>query len=206
MLKYPRTYHFSFSPGVTSDDKIVSDDELLKGKRVIITEKMDGENTTVYNNYWHARSLTSAHKSYHSLLIQRISEFQYLIPNGIRICGEDLCVKHSIYYDNIPDCFMGFSVWEDNLCYSWDDTIAFLDKINASHVPILYDGIFDLDKVKALAIDTVARGGEGIVVRNADSFNYEDFSKNVFKYVRPNHVTTDKHWAQSEITYNKIIR
>lgn len=203
MLKYPRTYHFSFSPGATSDDKVASSDLMLLGKEILITEKMDGENTTVYNNYWHARSLTSKHEVYHSLLINRIREFQYMIPDGIRICGENLSVRHSIGYDNLIDWFLAFSVWEDETCYSWDDSLIILEELGIKIVPILYRGKFSLDMIKDLATKTVSNGGEGIVVRNVDSFQYNDFSKNVFKYVRPNHVQTDEHWSKSEIVYNK---
>ena len=38
---------------------------------------------------------------------------------------------------------------------------------------------------------------EGFVVRNIDSFKYEDFSKNVGKYVRANHVQTNQHWTEN---------
>ena len=138
MFKYPRTYHFSFSEGATSDDKITEDDFLLKNKKIVITEKMDGENTTIYNNYWHARSLTSSHQEYHSKLIRRMQEFQYLIPDNLRICGEDLCVKHSIYYDNLPDIFLVFSVWENEICYSWEDTLEICDMLEIKTVPVLY--------------------------------------------------------------------
>lgn len=42
--KYPRTRHLPSSPGATSDDKFISDFSGFKGKKVVITEKMDGEN------------------------------------------------------------------------------------------------------------------------------------------------------------------
>ena len=59
--KYGRTFHFSWTSHKTTDDKIW-DDELLQkafsGKEIIITEKMDGENTTVYDDgTFHARSI-----------------------------------------------------------------------------------------------------------------------------------------------------
>lgn len=204
MFKYPRTYHFSFSEGATSDDKITEDDFLLKNKKIVITEKMDGENTTIYNNYWHARSLTSSHQEYHSKLIRRMQEFQYLIPDNLRICGEDLCVKHSIYYDNLPDIFLAFSVWENEICYSWKDTLEICDMLEIKTVPVLYEGDFDLDLIKEIAKKVVKEGKEGIVVRSFDKFLYKDFSKNVMKFVRKNHVQTDKHWSKGEIIYNKV--
>lgn len=43
-LKYPRTYHLPYSEGTTNDDKKLESDEYFRGKYVIITEKLDGEN------------------------------------------------------------------------------------------------------------------------------------------------------------------
>ncbi|BED45564.1 hypothetical protein VEE63_17420 [Escherichia coli] len=37
---------------------------------------------------------------------------------------------------------------------------------------------------------------EGIVSRNRDAFSVADFSHNVFKYVRKNHVKTTEHWKR----------
>jgi len=45
LIKYPRTYHLPWSPGVNSDDRIIQDLSGVKGKEVIVTLKMDGENT-----------------------------------------------------------------------------------------------------------------------------------------------------------------
>ena len=45
---------------------------------------------------------------------------------------------------------------------------------------------------------------EGFVVRNADSFNYNDFDKNVGKYVRYQHLKTDANWSKTWEN-NKII-
>ena len=33
---------------------------------------MDGENTTIYKDFYHARSLDSKHKDYHSYLLSKI--------------------------------------------------------------------------------------------------------------------------------------
>ena len=46
--KYPRTYHLPFSPGFTSDDKVLKDDSYFRGKEIVVTEKMDGENVSIY--------------------------------------------------------------------------------------------------------------------------------------------------------------
>jgi hypothetical protein len=40
-------------------------------------------------------------------------------------------------------------------------------------------------------------GREGIVIRNAEEFENENFADNVMKWVRKDHVTTDKHWTRN---------
>lgn len=203
--KYPRTYHFSFSPGATSDDKILESSEIFYGKKVVITEKMDGENTTIYKNYYHARSINSEHRDYHSWLLNYIKRFQYQIPDGWRICGEYLYAQHSIRYDNLKSYFLAFSIWnEKNVCLSWDETKEYIDLFGLCLVPELFIGIYDENKVKDIAEKVVKRGGEGIVVRNYEKFSYDDFALNIAKYVRSNHVQTDKHWSQSNIVVNGL--
>ena len=46
--KYPRTFHFPWSDSVMGDDHIFTEFENLIGKEVVVTEKMDGENTNIY--------------------------------------------------------------------------------------------------------------------------------------------------------------
>jgi hypothetical protein len=59
--KYPRTYHLPSSPGATSDDKIHKTIPYTDGDDVVISMKMDGENSTLYTDYYHARSIDSRH-------------------------------------------------------------------------------------------------------------------------------------------------
>ena len=47
-VKYPRTYHLPYSKGYTSDDKVLTSDNQFQTMDVVVTEKMDGENTTIY--------------------------------------------------------------------------------------------------------------------------------------------------------------
>lgn len=61
LYKYPRTPHLSFSPGVGEDDLKLNRHKIFANCQVVVTEKLDGENTTLYRNYIHARSLDSRH-------------------------------------------------------------------------------------------------------------------------------------------------
>jgi hypothetical protein len=68
-LKYPRTPHLPWSPGIGDDDRILDDLSSLQGEPVIITVKMDGENTTLARDYIHARSTDSGHPKYRTKII-----------------------------------------------------------------------------------------------------------------------------------------
>jgi hypothetical protein len=203
-IKYPRTHHVPFSPGATSDDKMLSNLDHFKGLDVVVTVKMDGENTTMYSDYIHARSLDSrSHPSqdwaraFHASIASNI-------PAGWRVCGENLFARHSIAYENLTSFFQAFSIWnEKNECLSWAETVEWAQLIGVDVVPVLYVGKFDLAKLIALSC-IVSQGQEGWVVRLASSFRFEDFGTSVAKFVRPNHVTTDQHWKNSAIVPNKL--
>lgn len=200
-IKYPRTFHLPWSLGVTSDDKVIKNVDHFVGKEVVITEKMDGENTTLYKDYLHARSIDSKHHLSREWVKAFHSTISYMIPENIRICGENLYAKHSIEYDNLKSYFYGFSVWNENCCLSWEDSLYYMDELGITPVPVLYKGVFDIDIIKSLDIS----GKEGYVIRNTEQFMYHKFCDNVAKFVRANHVQTDKHWMHSEVIKNKLI-
>ena len=201
--KYPRTHHVEWSKGATSDDKIKHDLSNFYGKEIIITEKMDGENTTLMTDSKFARSLDSNNHTSRNWLNGLWSKICYNIPNNWRICGENLYAKHSLYYNNLSTYFMVFNIWNDkNQCLSWDDTVEWCKLLDIEHVTVLYRGVFDLDFITKFSVDTTKQ--EGFVIRLADSFDYEDFNESVVKWVRENHVQTDKHWSTQKIIKNKL--
>ena len=88
-FKYPRTFHLPYSETITDDDKrLKSDDYFYKMTEVVVSEKMDGQNQTIYSNgYYHARSIDGYGKSWDKWLKQYIQKWYYLIPSGWRVCG-----------------------------------------------------------------------------------------------------------------------
>lgn len=210
LFKYPRTLHLPISPGVSSDDKKLSENDFKKyfySTPVVITEKLDGENCNLYSNYIHARSLDSRHHPSRDWVKRFHSEISYKIPEGWRVCGENMFARHSVSYDNLDSYFYGFSIWdENNICLSWEDTKVFFEIIGIQCVPELECQIViqDLETLKILGEKVTKQGKEGYVIRRRDSFHYNDFYKSVTKYVRANHVQTDTHWMSSEIVPNKL--
>lgn len=159
-------------------------------------------NCSIYSNHTHARSLDSANHPSRNWLKKFAAEFQHMLPEDHRICGENLYAKHSIGYDNLESYFYGFSVWNDDICLSWDDTVEWFQLLGIIPVTILYDGIFNENHIKKLFVDDGTM--EGYVVRLAESFSYEDFGKSVAKFVRKKHVQSASHWMHQEIVPNKL--
>jgi hypothetical protein len=56
MSKYNRTNHLPYSPGSTNDDRISNSVSTLLGIEIVITEKLDGENTGMKDEGVYARS------------------------------------------------------------------------------------------------------------------------------------------------------
>lgn len=205
-VKYPRTYHLPYSENVNADDRVIESLAGFIGKRVIVTEKKDGENTTMYRDYFHARSIDSKSHPSRSWAKQFWSSICYDIPEQWRVCCENLYAQHSIAYDNLPSFVMGFSIWnERNVCLDWDTTQEWFELLGVHSVPVWYDGIFNEQLIRDLWKHKNRKDCEGYVVRVADEIAYSDFRNKVAKFVRKDHVQTDKHWMHGQpIIPNKL--
>lgn len=206
-FKYPRTYHFDFSQGMTSDDKIMQSYDNFIGKDIVITEKMDGENTSLYNNGMHARSIDSGYHSSRTWVKNFHSSIAHLIPDGYRICGENLFAKHSIHYNDLRSYFYGFSMWEMDYCLPWHQTLYWFNLLGVTPVPTIYEGEFDIDVIKSIAKNFDTTKSEGFVVRLTSGFFMEDFDVSVAKWVRSGHVDdVDEHWMHKEVVKNILLK
>lgn len=203
--KYPKTKHLPFSKGLTRGDKVIDSLENFIGKEIIVSYKLDGENSTLMNDCIYARSLDSAdHPSIHWLK-GLWGSIKHEIPENWRICGEDLYALHSIFYDELPTYFMVFNIWdENNNCLSWDETVTWCELLGLTHVPVIYRGVFDESILHKIANEIDTEKNEGFVVRLSDGFSYKDFSKSLCKWVRPKHVKTKSHWKYDKITKNGL--
>ena len=201
--KYPRTPHLPWSPGASGDDLHLTSHKNFEAQAVVVTEKLDGENTSLYRNHIHARSLDSRHHPSRDWVKALHGNIKHLIPEGWRVCGENVYAKHSVYYANLTSYFYVFSVWdEDNTCLAWDDTLVWAAKLGLEPVPVLYEGNWDELPIKTLPLNLEKQ--EGYVVRKRAAFPYADFSNSVAKWVRKNHVQTDQHWMHAEVIPNKL--
>jgi len=227
--KYPRSMNLPWSGSNSSDDVWWKDTTHFNSVEVVVTEKMDGENTTIYpDGYVHARSVDSKHHPSRSWIKSLAAGICHHLPRGWRICGENVFAWHSIFYTELPSYFLVFGIYdEEDVCLSWSMTEDFCQEIGLETVPCLWRGIWNENLVRDLwdgrgcfptfasKIDPAERvpkfpedfepcEAEGYVVRAAGPFYYDEFSTKVAKYVRPHHVTTDQNWMTREMVRNLL--
>ena len=105
MSKYNRTYHFPFSPGATNDDRIANSMSNLIGQEIVITEKLDGENTGMTRGGVYARSHADYTTSPWSREVRQIHDrIKFDILEDVFIFGENMEGIHSIEYNILFFC------------------------------------------------------------------------------------------------------
>ena len=221
--KYNRTYHFPWSPGALNDDKIATSVEGLIGVPIVITEKMDGSNTSLELDGCFARTHSGPpnHPSFDGLKALHAAQ-RWNIPHDMQFFGEWCFAKHSIEYSELPGYWMMFNVrnftptkpyskFKDVCWESWKSVELWAGLWGVPTVPVLFKGtVKDEKELQELTESFMKQpsccGGirEGVVVRIADEFLDSDFSKCVMKCVRANHIQTTEHWKNQEIIRNKL--
>lgn len=216
-IKYPTTRYFSFSPG--KDNLRIKEDidlSLLVDVPLIVTVKMDGSNAKVTNKYVAARNGSQANHSSFDMLKAIHPSLKNMIPDNLILFGEWLYAKHSIHYKNditLNSLYQVFGIYdkENKIWFSWRRVEAFCKKNGFHLVPIIAEIQEDVEwklvnKICELAENVIAKGHEGIVVRSAYPFHYGQFEQLVGKYVRANHVQTDKHWMHQKMIRNEVSK
>lgn len=216
-LKYPRTYHLPSSPGLQNDDRRLPDLSVFEGRRVIATEKIDGEGATMTRQRTYPRSPDGRYHPSRDLMKAFHAARAADIPEEWRICGEYGHARHSIAYtaelgNALPSVFLGFAVFDHrNVMLSWDEQLEIFALIDVVPVPLLYDGPWHPKLVDDIAsrIDTTRQ--EGFVIRDAGEIPYPDgvgdqgrFFSRVAKWVRRGHVQTDEHWMSGPVIPNEV--
>ncbi len=217
--KYGRTYHFDFSPGTTSDDRINRNwrEEIQKFDSLLHTEKLDGENTCLSALGVFARShaAPTLHPWADHLKIRQSMIVNDLKENNLEIFGENLYAIHSIIYPKLEHHFYVFGIRVLDKWLSWEETkwyATFFDFPVAPELGIQKTNDPELIKqtVLKLSHEPSVFGSqqnntdplrdctrEGIVSRNIEEYDVDKFAENVYKFVRKDHVQTDIHWSKT---------
>lgn len=214
--KYNRTFHMPWGKGATHDDKIAMSMEKLIGNHIILTEKVDGSNTSLEAGGCFARTHSGAptHASF-DLLKALHATVKFHIPEQVQLFGEWCYAKHSIEYTKLPGYFLLFGARELNggnpYWDNWSDVEDWAEIIGVPTVPVLFRGQVSSEKelkelVESFMNQRSACGGirEGVVARVSCQFTDDAFPECIMKCVRANHVQTSEHWKDQEIVRNKL--
>ncbi|WP_459188465.1 RNA ligase family protein [Parabacteroides sp. APC149_11_2_Y6] len=214
--KYGRTYHFPFSPGTTSDDRInhMYWEDIQRIETLVHTEKLDGENNCLNRYGVFARSHAAPTTSPWTCQLRERWELLKRDLGDIELFGENLYAVHSIEYKRLESYFFIFAVRQQDTWLSWEEVKFYAGLCDFPVVPELA-----VQPVKALTQETLQRqiilwaqepsifgsidtqlvqdcSREGVVSRNINEYPVSEFARNVFKYVRKGHVKTGEHWTR----------
>ncbi|KAA9352796.1 RNA ligase family protein [Larkinella humicola] len=214
--KYGRTYHYPFSPGTTSDDRINQhyEEHIAPIPALVHTEKLDGENNCLNRYGVFARSHAAPTQSPWTRYLRDRWELIRHHLGDLELFGENLYAIHSIEYRQLEHHFYVFAIRDRDCWLSWEETRFYAQLLDFPVVPELEvvqapfrPGVIE-KQVKGWANQNSRLGShdaltgqpctmEGIVTRNTDAYTADAFGQNVFKYVRAGHVKTDEHWTRN---------
>jgi len=156
IFKYPRTRHIEGSRlqyGDSADDQSFAE---LKGRRLVVEEKVDGANCAVSfkNGKLHLQSrghyLTGGGRERHFALLKswaacHADAFHAVLGERYIMYGEWLYAKHTVFYDALPHYFMEFDVLdqETGVYLSTKRRQKLLQGLPIMPVPVLQDRAFE---------------------------------------------------------------
>lgn len=124
LYKYPRTYHIEGSGLQKDDDKDNSEPfESLLGKALVIEEKMEGSNSAVsFDNgklllqsrghYLSGGPKEAQFSMFKTWAWERHDWLKEKLEDRYVMYGECLSFLHTIFYNNLPDLFMEFDMYD----------------------------------------------------------------------------------------------
>lgn len=136
--KYCRSLHAQISLGTTSDDRFMPKGYLsafANMNKLVLTEKLDGQNNCFNKHGVFARSHTAPTKHpWDKPLIERWQLIKRDL-NNLEIFGENMYGIHSIAYSKLESYFYVFAIREDNQWLSWEEVKFYAKLLDFPVVP-----------------------------------------------------------------------
>jgi ATP-dependent RNA circularization protein (DNA/RNA ligase family) len=219
--RFPHTPHLAWlGSGTPRDDKLLSSPEarsLLTGS-VVVEEKLDGANLGIsldpdgalrFQN--RGQYLEPPYSGQFQRLTPWIARHQSalseVLGEGPILFGEWCAARHSVAYDQLPDWFLVFDVYDRVRGRFWSTNRRdmFAHRVGLPVVPQLFDGHTTLAALKALVTTAKSLFGsgtvEGLIVRKQSAewptarakLVRADFAQNI-----------GDHWRQRAIEWNRM--
>ena len=218
-FKFPSTPHLALLGGVdVRGDKVMSEperDAFLK-QELAVEEKVDGANLGISFDfdgniraqnrgaYLSLPGLGQWKKLSDWLYLKSDALFDHLIDRYI-LFGEWCYAQHSVFYNRLPDWFLGFDVYDKHVerFLSRDRRDVFFRKIGIYTIPLIARGHFTFsDLEKFLSLSRLGdQDAEGLYLR----FDQGEWLVQRAKLVRPAFVQSiEQHWSRSQIKMNRL--
>ena len=217
-VKFPQTpYLWDESAHTSREDKQLSQEETLDflKNELVIEEKVDGANlgfhlengeilyqnrgSYIYEPYLGQWENLNTWQATNWLLRQNIR-------SGLIYFGEWCYLKHSIFYNNLPNCFLGFDVYDINnntfLSSELRDRI-FID-IGLPPINRISRGVFTLKELNEMLNLKSIYGNsniEGLYLRHEENGKLIARAKYVNEAFR---ISINNHWSKSKKVRNIV--
>jgi hypothetical protein len=218
-FKFPTTIHLAVLEGADiRGDKVLSEserDEFLKHE-LIVEEKVDGANLGIsFDDDGNIRAQnrgayllllgTGQWKKLGDWLVARTQDLFESLTNRYILFGEWCYAQHSVYYDRLPDWFLGFDIYDKviNRFLSTSRRDELFGRMNTAKIPAIARGRFTLTDLSRLLSQSLLgpQPTEGLYLR----IDREQWLYQRAKLVRPAYIQSiEQHWSRHAIRSNRI--
>jgi len=218
-FKFPSTPHIAVLPGVdVRGDKVFSEleREAFLEKTLLVEEKIDGANLGIsFDSEGNIRvqnrgaylSLPEEGqwKKLESWLMPRMETLFEHLEDRFLVFGEWCYARHSVFYDRLPDWFLGFDVYDRQFerFLSMERRDRLLKALKIVQVPLLAQGKFSFSEILDLLFQShfTDSPAEGIYLR----FDQDDWLMQRAKLVCPGFMQSmEEHWSRSAMKANRL--
>jgi len=218
-FKFPSTPHLTILQGVeVRRDKVLSEAERFDFLRqeLVIEEKIDGANLGIYfdsegNLFLQNRgsyvTLPAAGqwKKLEQWLNPKIDALFETLIDRYMLFGEWCYAQHSVYYNRLPDFFLGFDLYDkqEKKFFSTERRDNLFKKMGVINVPKVAKGQYSLSDMESLITQSKISDSpaEGLYLR----IEQGDWLVKRAKLVRPSFIqNVEEHWSRAVIKPNRL--
>lgn len=219
-FRFPHTPHLAWlGEEIPRADKVMTPEEAreLLHVPVVIEEKLDGANLGLSLGTEGIRAQNRGRYLERPFAGQfvRLADWLTLhedalgavLGEGQILFGEWCAARHSLYYDNLPDWFIAFDLYDqrEQAFWSHERRDALCAEIGLASVPEVDYGITRLDSLVSRLKTSQSRCGdippEGFVIRRESGGCLQARAK----LIQPQFVQhIDQHWSRRAIEWNRV--
>lgn len=217
-FKFPSTPYIETDINIQRNDKILSQSEVknILGKPVTIEEKIDGANLGIFftangeirlqnRGSYLMKPFEGQWKSLNNWINCHEEKIFDVLMDEFILYGEWCYAKHSVYYDNLPDWFIGFDIFaiKKRRFLSVQQRNFMLNQMNVKIVPELGFGTYNVCDLSTFFKKSKYGKDycEGIYIRQDEDGYLKYRAKMVRKEFKQNIV---EHWSKGRLQCNKV--